>query len=230
MYKHKSDVELRPLRKDDLQALLELKLDSWIGTTNALFITLEDQLDWYERVRKSPNDLVMVIEKKENLYYQRIAVSLMNNINWISRSLNLSGHILSEYRGDNNLVKACYASTVDFCFEMLNMNRISTEPLMSNSVAQSLLQVYLGFEFEGRKRKSIFKCGKYYDSIVLGLLREDWEKQSRVKAYEGSCCRNWDLSITDQMIKETLGIINGKYNLNSDVLLQSAHSAQGSVK
>jgi RimJ/RimL family protein N-acetyltransferase len=34
----------------------------------------------------------------------------------------------------------------------------------------------LGFQIEGQRRQNIFKNGAYHDEIILGLLRDDWQK------------------------------------------------------
>ena len=41
------------------------------------------------------------------------------------------------------------------------------------------------------KRKYVYKCGRYYDSLVLGMLREEWSNSDRVKKYGDSCNENF---------------------------------------
>ena len=58
----------------------------------------------------------------------------------------------------------------------------------------------MGFVIEGRRRKAVYKAGRYYDSIQLGLLREEWENHSRVQAY-GNCCNdNFDHDQAEKFI------------------------------
>ena len=77
-------------------------------------------------------------------------------------------------------------SGVDFCFEILNMHRLDSE-VLENNLASLKCMEYAGFIKEGLKRKCIHKCNEYISSIVMGLLREDWEKLNRVKEYKGVC-------------------------------------------
>ena len=68
------------------------------------------------------------------------------------------------------------------------MRRIGAEVLEYHIAAQKLEISHLGFKVEGRRRKAVYKCGKYYDSICLGLLRDEWEREERVKAYGEDGC------------------------------------------
>ena len=74
---------------------------------------------------------------------------------------------------------------VDFAFEMLNMNRVYGEVLETNTGALKLDD--LTMTREGVKRQACYQSGRYLDSVMFGLLREEWEASDRVKSYEGCC-------------------------------------------
>ena len=105
--------------------------------------------------------------------------------------MNISGSIFKDYR-KVKFTTAAFSAGFDFAFEMLNMRRVQAEVLASNSGAQLLEIDHLGFKVEGVRRQAVYKCGQYYDSVMLGMLREEWENCDRVKAYEGCC--NLDFS------------------------------------
>ena len=69
------------------------------------------------------------------------------------------------------------ASMVNHAFSNLNLRRIQLEVLDSNEVAKNLYKK-IGFVEEGRKRKAVYKNGKYVDEIVMGLLREEYQPMS----------------------------------------------------
>lgn len=64
-------------------------------------------------------------------------------------------------------------SIIEHGFFNLNLRRLQLEVLEYNKVAQNLYKK-VGFKEEGRKRKAVFKNGKYVDEIIMGLLREDY--------------------------------------------------------
>ena len=66
------------------------------------------------------------------------------------------------------------------------MHRIDAEVLVNNIASQKVAD-FAGYIKEGLRRQVSWKCGKYIDSIVYGLLREDWEQLERVKNYGDIC-------------------------------------------
>lgn len=185
MYTHKDGVELRKLHKGDLHSLLKLKEESWWGTHSTLIVNIEDQLKWYESI--SHNQLYMIAMSNA----QPVGIACFTEIDWFGRTLNISGSIYKEHR-KMDLVKAAFSCGLDFAFEVLNMQRVGAEVLETHTAAQHLEIGHLGFTVEGRRRRAVYKCGRYYDSIMMGMLREEWEAHERVKKYEGCCNANFD--------------------------------------
>jgi len=187
MYDHKDGVSLRKMHKGDLFMLLGLKQESWWGTHQTIICNIEDQQRWYESI---PSNQLFMIAMKNG---ESIGISVYTDIDYINQSLNISGSILKSKRGDYELVKAAFSCGLDFGFEMLNMRRIGAEVLEYHAAAYKLEVGHLGFKVEGRRRKAVYKCGEYYDSICLGLLRDEWNQQDRVKSYgEDGCNMNFN--------------------------------------
>lgn len=187
MYNHKEGISLRKVERDDLFELFALKQESWWGTHKVLISNSEDQQRWFNCI---PTDQLFMIayQPKDN---RTVGVAVYSDIDWVSRSLNISGSIMKEFRNPTS-VKAAFSAGLDFAFEMLNMRRVGAEVLEFNRPSQKLEIDHLGFTVEGRKRKAVYRCGEYYDSIVLGLLREEWRSQERVLAHNGCCNENFN--------------------------------------
>lgn len=208
MYKHKEGITLRKVWTGDLHSLLALKQESWWGTHGTPIINVEDQRAWYDSL--GHNNLAMMAESeaekslKSGQANSVVGVALYNNIDWVARTLDLSGSIFKKHR-KMDVVKAAFSCGLDFCFEVLNMHRVNAEVLETHIAAQKLEINHLGFKVEGRRRKSVFKSGRYYDSIVLGILKEDWEQTDRVKAHldsETGCCNDvFDHVQAEKMLK-----------------------------
>ncbi len=65
---------------------------------------------------------------------------------------------------------------VRFAFLELNLNRISLDVFEYNNRG---LRAYekAGFKLEGRERESIYRDGKWWDTLYMGILRKDWEEK-----------------------------------------------------
>jgi hypothetical protein len=61
-----------------------------------------------------------------------------------------------------------------FAFHQMNLNRVSLEAFESNERALACYRK-CGFREEGRLRQDRFKHGRYYDTIVMGVLRKEFE-------------------------------------------------------
>ncbi len=194
MYDHKSGIQLRKVTKEDLPELLALKNESWWGTHGTLIANPDDQLQWYETF--SDRELC-VIGMKDSA---PVGVGYYSNIDWVNQTMSVSGSMFKASR-TAPLISASYAAGLDFVFEILNMFRVNAEVLECNVVAQRIHIQHLGFKVEGCRRKAVYKSGRYYDSILLGLLREEWEQQDRVKSYGGSCNTNFDHDFVAKMMR-----------------------------
>lgn len=216
MYTHKDGITFRKLHKGDLHSLLALKQESWWGTHTTMIVNIEDQLEWYENI---PADEVYMIaefdsnkpsvSKKSFLGSEvkkqgvtPIGICCLTQIDWIGHSCNISGSIYKEWRKDMaGVVKPAFSGGLDFAFEVLNMQRVGAEVLETHAAAQILEIGHLGFKIEGRRRRAVYKAGRYYDSVQLGILREEWVTSPRVAAYEGCCNENFDHAMADKFIK-----------------------------
>jgi len=65
---------------------------------------------------------------------------------------------------------------VEYGLNTLNMNRIELSVWEYNTRAYKTYQK-VGFVEEGRRRQARYNDGKYYDEIIMAILREDWEKK-----------------------------------------------------
>jgi RimJ/RimL family protein N-acetyltransferase len=62
---------------------------------------------------------------------------------------------------------------VGHAFETLNLNRVWLHVYEYNARARHVYDK-LGFRVEGRLRQDTFRDGRYWDTLVMGLLRDEW--------------------------------------------------------
>ena len=182
MYIHKNGLTLRKLERFDLGLLKELKNESWFGTHNISFVNDLDQSRWFETLNPNTN-LVMVALETES--QTPVGLFKIDNIDWINRKCS-EGHDTFKLQRGKGFGKLILEAGIDFVFEVLNMHRVEAE-VLENNIASQKCCTYIEYPMEGRRIKSIHKCGEYLDSIMYGFLRSDWQQTSRVKSYNGIC-------------------------------------------
>jgi len=180
MYYHKNGLRLSILEENHLHTLKELKDESWFGTHGITFNNMLQQKKWYDSL-DNKTSMVFIVYKED----EAVGTYKLRDIDWISRSYVSSHDVFKEHRG-KRLSKPVLEAGIDFGFEVLNMNRLDTE-VLENNIASLKSALWVGFQQEGVRRKAVYKCGDYLDSIFLGLLREDWKELDRVKKYGGIC-------------------------------------------
>ena len=95
-------------------------------------------------------------------------------INFVNRTSEFAIYI-----GDVRFSRMGYGSDalrtlLKYGFEEMNLHRIWCEVYDGNGAIE--LYKKLGFVQEGTLRQHTYSGGKYMDSHILGLLKEDWEK------------------------------------------------------
>jgi len=174
-------VVLRPTRKGDIELLLKWYNDPEIIQNiihRHLPFCQEAAEEWIRQLGLSKKEMLLVIEVKKNDASIPIGIAGISHINWKDR--NASGSIIigeKEYWGKG--IGAELAELfLDYCFNELNLHRISTSVISTNERSLKLHQK-LGFVVEGRIKEAVYKMGRYQDIILLGLLKRDWITEKR---------------------------------------------------
>jgi [ribosomal protein S5]-alanine N-acetyltransferase len=65
-------------------------------------------------------------------------------------------------------------AVLSFGFEQIGLNRIEADCSIMNLASQRVLQK-CGFTYEGRQREQYYYDGIYYDLLLWGILRREWD-------------------------------------------------------
>ncbi len=170
-------VKLRAIKKEDLTLACKYLNDSEIKKLMYSGIpfpmTYEEELRWFEENSKENNGRYnFSIEDLETNKY--IGGCGINNINWVSRVATIGIFI-----GDKDFLSKGYGYDamnvlIDFIFSEMNMNKISLNAFSFNERAINCYKK-CGFIVEGVLRNEIYREGKYYDNIYMGLMKEEWK-------------------------------------------------------
>ncbi len=167
---------LRPLRKEDANVLADIMGEPEVmENISAVFPVGESDLErWIEHLYRGypPREVVFAIEVEGKV----VGTVSLHDINWTSRHGTFSIVIWNtEYHGKGIGTEAT-SLMLRYAFEYLNLHRVKLEVYEYNEVG---LHIYkkLGFVEEGRWRKQRYLKGKYYDVVLMGILREEWQER-----------------------------------------------------
>jgi RimJ/RimL family protein N-acetyltransferase len=126
---------------------------------------------FFQSLEHSDTQLVLaIVTKKENKHIGNIS---LQNINRIDQSAEFAIILGDKDFWGKGLAKEAGDLIVRHGFQELNLNRIYCGTTEENRAMQSLAK-HLGMKEEGRRRKAVFRHGKYSDVLEYGVLREEF--------------------------------------------------------
>ena len=97
-------------------------------------------------------------------------------INWIIRSADFSFYIGEDekYIDDEGLAREAALLLIKYGFNNLNLNKIWMELYEFDTRKQIFFKEEFGFFQDGVLRENCFEDGRYWDSVIISLLKKDF--------------------------------------------------------
>lgn len=170
-------VDLRPVERGDLVQLASWRNDPELRLRTREFrpLNMANQERWLDHISgPDSTDFMFVVVSDSTLTPTMLGV--VGLCRWDARNRHAE---TSFYNGSNDMRGKGYmrrALTLlhAWGFQELSLERISAECFEFNEPSIALLKK-LGFQEESRLRKHVYRMGKRWDSVMLGLLREEWQ-------------------------------------------------------
>jgi RimJ/RimL family protein N-acetyltransferase len=176
-------VFLRPVRMEDTRMLHRWinnkKLNRFLATEIPISLAKERQIV-RKMVAPSKDYKHFVIEIAAT--HEPIGMMSIHHIDKRNHKATTGAYIAeSKYWGKGYGSDAKMA-LLKYAFFQLKLNRMVSYAFRHNlrSVAYSLK---CGYKKEGLLRQNVFKKGKYYDSVILAILKRDWLKVAKRQGY-----------------------------------------------
>lgn len=169
-------IYLRPLEREDAPTFLPWVNDQEVLATLLLYRpqNLQTELDFIERMYKSDTDIVLGIAVKGS--DKLIGSTALHQIDWKNRHCMFGILIGDKSEWDKGYGTEATQLMTEYAFSVLNMNRVWLGVYEYN---QRGIRAYekAGFVQEGTLRQAHYHGGRFFDVIVMGLLRSEWEAQ-----------------------------------------------------
>lgn len=168
-------IDLYPLEKIDL--LTNLKWANNMELINLTGIpkfpkTIVELENWYNQTVLSPNNKFFAIKTKQGEYIGNVE---LNALDWVNRSVEIGMLIGEQQFWGKGIGKEIVKLLLNYLFKELNLHRIYLEVIAYNERAVNLYKK-CGFREEGRLREAYYANGKYWDIILMAMLKKEFEQ------------------------------------------------------
>jgi RimJ/RimL family protein N-acetyltransferase len=138
--------------------------------------SMDEEVHWFDEVRTKGDNIGFAVKRLDTDAI--IGGVAIGTFNWRVRH-GVFGISIGEtscwgkgYGTDATRVMLRY------CFLELNLNRVWLRVFGYNERAIKSYEK-CGFSVEGRLREHVYRDGQYWDEIIMGVLRHEWEEQNR---------------------------------------------------
>jgi [ribosomal protein S5]-alanine N-acetyltransferase len=167
-------IYLRPLEREDAPLLIPWLNDQEVTQMLAIHrpINLQSEEEFIAKVYQSEHDLVLGIAVRQN--DSLIGVSGLHQIDFKNRHANFGISIGEKGEWGKGYGTEATFLMVQYAFDTLNLNRVRLLVFESNTRG---IRAYekVGFKQEGVLRQDRFHDGRYWDTITMAILQQDWE-------------------------------------------------------
>lgn len=173
----KMKINFRPLSRDDIPqiaewfadfgdiALFDQSLPVAVGQT-----FVEESWKSVLEYREPPAAIWYMAETEDG---DAIGMCGLQKINYIHGDAVIPLFVNKEFRS-KGLASAMMLTLLDLAFDTLRLRRVSTMYRADNKATNAIVKRH-GFKEEGCIREGWFADGKHHDTILVGLLRSEWE-------------------------------------------------------
>ena len=167
-------IYLSPRSTEDAEIFTEWMNDfettDYTGRSGSI-MSLEGEKKFLEERNNEEATFVIVTLEKDKL----IGTIGLEDINHINRTATLGIFIGDKEYRSNGYGTEAIRLILDYGFNYMNLNNIKLDVMEFNERAQKCYKK-CGFKEYGRRRKSNFTNGKYYDVVQMDILAEEFKE------------------------------------------------------
>lgn len=171
-----ADVALRPLETSDVERLHKWQNDAKLRDTVMGYrfpISRDRVTDWIGKLGRdesTPARAIYAVSYRSEC----VGTVQLYNIDYISRTASIGSLVVASENQTTGIGQVATLIVIHFGFKGLNLNRLEGETLASNRPTVNALE-RCGFQLEGRRRQSFFAGGIAHDTLIYGILRDEFK-------------------------------------------------------
>ncbi len=165
-------IYLSPRNSDDVEKFTEWLNDFQVTDytqRSANVMTLQAESEY---LNNSKEEYAMVIVTKDE--DKMIGTVSIEQINFINRTGTLGIFIGDKDYRDKGYGTEAIKLILEYAFQYINLNNVMLTVMSYNDRAKRCYEK-CGFKEFGRRHQSVYMDGKYYDTIYMEVLKENFE-------------------------------------------------------
>ena len=166
-------IYLSPRNAEDVEIFTEWMNDFFITDYTGRsykIMTLQEEKEYLEKASGDKNVFVIIDNQTDKM----IGTVGLHSVDHINRTATLGIFIGDKSGRNKGYGTEAIRLILEYGFKYLNLNNIQLDVMEFNERAQACYRK-CGFKEYGRRRKSEFLCGKYYDRVSMDVLAEEFE-------------------------------------------------------
>jgi len=174
-------IRLRSVERADLPNYVKWFDDPEVRDGLSLYLPLgqANEEQWFENMlKRERHEQPFAVDGKKGSKWIHIGSTGFHNLDWRNHCAEF-GIVI----GDKNFWNHGYGTdtvrtVVGLGFGELNLDRIFLRVFDTNKRAMRCYEK-AGFVLEGRLRRDNFHNGQYRDTLIMSILRDEWEKRTQ---------------------------------------------------
>jgi diamine N-acetyltransferase len=161
---------LRLIEHGDVKLIPEWRNtpECWVNFFNSVPLTIDGQEAWYKNLQADHSRLVFIIALRG--VSDPVGMISVYNIDQRNQSAEIGNMLIANEEKRKGYAKEAVQILSDYCFSILNINRLYLHVLEDNTEALALYKES-DFVREGLLREMIFKEGVFKNVIIMSKLR-----------------------------------------------------------
>jgi diamine N-acetyltransferase len=163
---------LRAIEREDLLTFVRWFNDPEVRQYLAMYMpmSMAEEEKWFERQLEDQNRRIFAIETEDGAHIGNIG---LEDFDWKNRHAELGIVIGEKEYWSQGYGSDAIRALLGFAFGEMNLHRVQLQAHDSNARAIRCYEK-CGFKHEGRQREALFQNGRYHDTLIMGILREEF--------------------------------------------------------
>ncbi len=170
-------IRLRAAERDDIPQFV-----AWLNDPEVLQFLMRnmplskaEEENWFDRMLQGPAaERVLVIEASTDPGWKAIGNTSFMDIDWVNRSAEVGIFIGEKDYWNRGYGREVMKLMLRYGFNTLNLHRIWLRVYEHNTRGIRAYE-HAGFVHEGRLRQDSFRGGRYYDTLIMSVLKTEWQ-------------------------------------------------------